>query len=41
MYTEERLTVFDGLPIFHEDAQHLAANVRFNLVHEFHGFHDA
>jgi len=35
MYAEERLAVLNGLPVFHENAQHLAANVGFDLVHEF------
>lgn len=41
MYAEERLAVFDGLPVFNENAQHFAANVGFDLVHEFHGFDNA
>src|SRR5229473_8336500 len=39
-YAEERLAVFNRLSVFGEDAQHLAAHVGFNLVHEFHGFDD-
>src|SRR5579871_1046092 len=38
---EERLAVFDRLAVFGEDAQHFAARVGFDFVHEFHRFHDA
>src|SRR6266481_2901256 len=40
-YAEERLAVFNRLSVFGEDAQHLAADIGFNLVHEFHGFDNA
>src|SRR5271167_4106013 len=38
---KERLAVFHRLAVLDEDAQHFAADVRFDFVHELHGFHDA
>src|SRR6266850_1318013 len=38
---EEGLSVLYGLSIFGENADHFAGGIRFNLVHELHGFHDA
>src|SRR5580704_383500 len=38
---EQRLPVFHRLAILNEYANHLAADVRFDLVHQFHGLDDA
>src|SRR6266849_9283305 len=38
---KERLAIFHRLAVLHEDAQHFATDVRFDFVHELHGFHDA
>src|ERR1700694_5317683 len=38
---KERLAVLHWLAVLHEDAQHFAADVRLDFVHELHGFHDA
>src|SRR5277367_4232894 len=39
--TEKRLAVFHGLAVFGVDFDELAGNVRFDLVHELHGFDNA
>src|SRR5579859_7432181 len=41
MDAEEGLPVFDRLPILHKNAQHLAADVGLDFVHQLHSFHDA
>src|ERR1035438_5109817 len=38
---EQRLPVLHWLPVFDEGAQHLAADVGFDLIHKLHGSHDA
>src|SRR5580765_4828727 len=38
---EQWLPILHGLPVIHKDAQHFAADVGFDLVHELHRFHDA
>src|SRR5215471_5645324 len=38
---EKRLAILDGLAVFDKDSRHFPADVRLNLVHEFHGFDDA
>jgi len=38
---EQRLTVFDGLAVFHQNLDHRAGEFRLDLVHQLHGFDDA
>src|SRR5436309_1908565 len=38
---EESLPEFDGLPIFYRDLPHHARDLRFDLIHDLHGFDDA
>src|SRR6185369_4288224 len=38
---EERLTVFNRLPVLHVNLNNLTSRFRLNLIHEFHGFNDA
>src|SRR5436305_1848001 len=37
---EQRLAIFHGLAILREYAQHFAAHVGFDFVHQLHRFHD-
>src|SRR5947209_14464514 len=39
--SEQGLTVLDRLPVFDKNAQHFPADIRFDFVHQLHGFHDA
>src|SRR5438093_424293 len=38
---EQRLPIFHGLPVLHEDLLDAAGGLRFDLVHELHRFDDA
>src|SRR6516164_5740064 len=38
---EQRLSILDGLPVFHKNAEYFSTDIRFNFVHQFHGFHNA
>ncbi len=38
---EKRFAVFHRMPVFDKNAHHFARDIRFNLVHQFHGFNDA
>ena len=38
---KQRLAVFHRLAIFDQDTHHFAADVRFNFIHQLHGFDDA
>src|ERR1700722_1958015 len=38
---EERLAVFDRLPVFDKDAYQFAAFVRLDFIHKLHGLDDA
>ena len=39
--TEERLSVFDGLPVLNENLHDLTGDLCLNLVHELHRLDDA
>src|SRR2546426_11289723 len=37
---KQRLPVFNGLRVFHEDPHHFPAHVGFDLIHQLHGLDD-
>src|SRR5579859_4493367 len=38
---EQRLPIFHGLPVICEYPQHFPTDIRLNLVHQLHRFHNA